>query len=182
MFKSDKPTADALGRFAQAREGVAAVEFSLVILPFFLLSFGVAEIGMIGFAQTSLDFAVSEIARDIRTGEAQLGGLGEDQVEDLLCDNINEFLPVDCDANLFIDVARFDSFVDAAAIETPIADNAFDPAGLGYDPGEPSDILVVRAFYRWHVMTPLFEDVFANIVNGDRLLVSTMMFRNEPYQ
>jgi hypothetical protein len=182
MFKPPNPKINAFGRFARARSGVAAVEFSLVILPFFLLTFGVAEIGMIGFAQTSLDFAVSEIGRDIRTGEAQLGGLSEDQIENLLCDDINQFLVVDCDANLFIDVARFDSFVDAAAVESPIADNDFDASGLGYDPGEPSDIVVVRAFYRWHVMTPLFENVFSNIINGDRLLVSTMMFRNEPYQ
>jgi hypothetical protein len=31
-------------------------------------------------------------------------------------------------------------------------------------------------------MTPLFESVFQNISGGERILVSTMMFRNEPYQ
>ena len=40
---------------------------------------------------------------------------------------------------------------------------------------------VVRAFYRWHVMTPLFQPVFSNVSNGERVLVSTMMFRNEPF-
>lgn len=30
-------------------------------------------------------------------------------------------------------------------------------------------------------MTPLFEPIFQNIAGGERILVSTMMFRNEPF-
>jgi hypothetical protein len=52
---------------------------------------------------------------------------------------------------------------------------------MGYQPGQPSDIVVVRAYYRWKVMTPLFEPIFQNISGGERILVSTMMFRNEPF-
>jgi Flp pilus assembly protein TadG len=49
----------AFRRFARARRGSAAVEFALVLMPFFLLTFGLAEVAMVGFAQTNLDF-VSE--------------------------------------------------------------------------------------------------------------------------
>ncbi|MBX3429500.1 MAG: pilus assembly protein [Hyphomonadaceae bacterium] len=169
-------------RFSVARRGSVAVEFALVLMPFFLLTFGLAEVSMIGFAQTSLDFAVSETARQIRTGQAQMNGVTEAQIKTQLCSELNNFIVMGCDGNLFLDVRRFSSFVDASNnAQTPIQNNEFNTAGMGYQPGQPSDIVVVRAYYRWKVMTPLFEPVFQNISGGERILVSTMMFRNEPY-
>jgi len=170
-------------RFGRARRGSAAVEFALVLMPFFLLTFGLAEVAMLGFAQTSLDFGVSETARQIRTGEAQIGGVTEGQIKAELCDELNNFLVLNCDGNLYLDVDRFDSFVAANnGANNPIQNNAFNSGGMGYTPGAPSDIVVVRAYYRWKIMTPMFEPVFQNISGGQRILVSTMMFRNEPYQ
>lgn len=172
----------AFRRFARARRGSAAVEFALVLMPFFLLTFGMAEVAMIGFAQTSLDFAVNETARQIRTGQAQSGGVTETQIKAQLCDEVNNFIAMGCDGNLFLDVRRFSSFVDAGnGAQSPIQNNQFSDAGMGYQPGAASDIVVVRAYYRWHVITPLFEPIFQNISGGERILVSTMMFRNEPF-
>ena len=78
MFERALKKTRSLRRFGRARRGSAAVEFAMVILPFFMLTFGLAEVAMLGFAQTSLDFAVSETARQIRTGRAQswVGALG----------------------------------------------------------------------------------------------------------
>ncbi|MEZ5956833.1 MAG: TadE/TadG family type IV pilus assembly protein [Hyphomonadaceae bacterium] len=172
----------AFRRFARARRGSAAVEFALVAMPFFLLTFGLAEVAMIGFAQTSLDFGVSETARQIRTGRAQMSGVTEAQIRAELCDEINNFIVMGCDGNLFLDVRRFSSFVDASNnAMNPVQNNSFDSGGMGYQPGQPSDIVVVRAYYRWRVITPLFEPIFQNVSGGERVLVSTMMFRNEPY-
>lgn len=172
----------ALRRFSRARRGSAAVEFALVLMPFFLLTFGLAEVAMIGFAQTSLDFAVSETARQIRTGQAQMGGVTEAQIKAQLCDEVNNFIVMGCDGNLYLDVRRFNSFVDASNnVQDPIQNDEFTTAGMGYQNSQPSDIVVVRAYYRWKVMTPLFEPIFQNISGGQRILVSTMMFRNEPF-
>jgi Flp pilus assembly protein TadG len=173
----------AFRRFGRAREGTAAVEFALVALPFFLLTIGMAEISMMGFAQTSLDYAVSESARQIRTGQAQMGGLDGDDIHAQICSEVNRFMFLDCDANLFLDVDRFNSFVDASNDEAnPIEDDEFETTGFGYSPGQASDIVVVRVYYRWHVLTPMFEPIFQNVTGGERILVTTMMFRNEPYQ
>lgn len=170
-------------RFKRAKRGSAAVEFALVLMPFFLLTFGLAEVAMLGFAQTSLDFAVSEVAREIRTGQAQMSGRTQGQIQTELCDELNNFLIMGCDGNLYLDVDRFDSFVAANnGANDPIQNNQFNAGGMGYTPGAPSDIVVVRAYYRWKIMTPLFEPVFQNISGGERIIVSTMMFRNEPYQ
>jgi Flp pilus assembly protein TadG len=183
MFTRAQRKMKALRRFARARRGSAAVEFALVLMPFFLLTFGLAEIAMIGFAQTSLDFGISQVARQIRTGQAQMGGMTEAQIKGQLCDEINNFIVMGCGGNLYLDVRRFDSFVAASNnAQNPIQNNNFNSAGMGYQDSQPSDIVVVRAYYRWQIMTPLFESVFQNISGGQRILVSTMMFRNEPYQ
>ncbi|MBK6702551.1 MAG: pilus assembly protein [Caulobacteraceae bacterium] len=172
----------AFRRFARARRGSAAVEFALVLMPFFLLTFGLAEVAMVGFAQTSLDFAVSETARQIRTGQAQTNGGSEAQIRRQLCSELNSFIVMGCDGNLFLDVRRFTSFTDASnSAWNPVQNNQFSAQGMGYQPGQPSDIVVVRAYYRWKVMTPLFEPIFENVSGGERILVSTMMFRNEPF-
>ncbi len=170
-------------RFGKARSGSAAVEFAIVAMPFFLLTVGLAEISMIGFAQTSLDLGVSEAARQIRTGRAQMNGLGHGDIVEQICGEVNNFVVLECEGNLFIDVDRFSSFVEASSAENnPIQNGEFQDDGFGYQPGAPSDIVVVRAYYRWKVLTPMFEPVFQNVSGGERILVTTMMFRNEPYQ
>ncbi len=183
MFARILPRMRAFRRFGRARRGSAALEFVLVAMPFFLLTVGLAEISMIGFAQTSLDMGVSESARQIRTGRAQMDGMSQADIHDQICSEINRFVVLDCENNLYLDVKRFTSFVDANnASNDPIQNGEFQTAGFGYTPGAPSDIVVVRAYYRWQILTPMFEPVFQNISGGERILVTTMMFRNEPYQ
>lgn len=182
MFALVRATRKAFRRFSRARKGSAALEFSIVAVPFFLLTFGLAEIALIGLAQTSLDFAVAEAARRIRTGEAQMNGVSEAEIHEQVCDELNNFIIVACANNLFLDVRRFNTFVDAQnSNAAPIQNNQFQTAGFQYSPGAPSEIVVVRAYYRWRILTPMFEPVFQNISGGQRILVSTMMFRNEPY-
>ena len=170
-------------RFRRARDGSAAVEFALLALPFFLLTFGMAEVAMIGLMQTSLNFAVSETARSIRTGQSQMAGASATQIKQQLCSELGSLLTVDCNANLFLDVDTFASFVAAQNDNAnPVQNGQFNQSGMAYNPGQPSSIVVVRAYYRWQVMTPFFQSVFANVSGGQRVMSSTMMFRNEPYQ
>jgi Flp pilus assembly protein TadG len=172
----------ALRRFGKSRKGSAAIEFALVVIPFFLLTFGLVEIAMIGLAQTSLNFAVSETARQIRTGQAQLNGVTEEEINALLCGEVSNFLVLSCEENLYLDVNTYSSFVDAGNDDTnPVEDGEFDDSGFGYTPGVGNSIVVVRAYYRWQILTPMFESVFENIDGGQRILISTMMFRNEPF-
>ena len=182
MFVRAPKIRSAFRRFWRAREGAAAVEFGLVAVPFFLLTFGLAEVSMIGFTQTSLDFAVAETSRRIRTGETQGAGKSYSQIQTDLCDQINTFMLLTCNGNLYLDVDRYASFTDAAAGQAnPIQNGQLQTGGFGYTPPVASDIVVVRAYYRWRVMTPLFQPIFQNTSGGDRVLVSTMMFRDEPF-
>lgn len=168
-----------LRRFRRSEDGSTAIEFGLVAVPFFMLTFGVAEVAMLGLAQTSLDFAVSNVARTIRTGEAQTAGATGVDIQEDICAGFGSIMVVDC-ANLFIDVDVYPSFSDVVN-DNPVVDEEFQTGNFGYDPSVGSDIVVVRVYYRWEVLTPMFERIFANVSNGDRILVSTMMFRNEPF-
>ncbi len=180
MFGVAKFVPAAMRRFRRDRSGQAMVEFGLVALPFFLLMFGLAEIGLIGFAQTSLDHAVSDTVRRIRTGESQGAGETYTQVQTTLCNEMTQLMALTCDGNLFLDVDTFASFVTVSNT-SPISGGNLNTGSFGFSPGTASGIVVVRAYYRWHVLTPVFQGVFANVSGGDRVLVSTMMFRNEPF-
>lgn len=185
LFKAriveDAPKAEgALRRFGRAKSGTAAVEFGLLAIPFFLLTLGVAEVAMIGLAQTSLDHAVSETARGIRTGTVQTQGQTYEQVQESLCNEVTSLLSVDCEENLFLDVDTFNSFVGVQN-QNPIVNGTLQQGQFGFNPGASSSIVVVRAYYRWKILTPLFENVFQNVDGGQRILVSNLMFRNEPF-
>ncbi len=169
-----------LVQFGRAREGVAAVEFGLVAFPFLLLMIGLVEVCLIGFSQSNLNYAVSQVARDIRTGRAQTDGVSHTEMQTAICDKIDELMHMDCDGKLFLDVKSYPSFVNID-IDPPVEDGEFDDSNFGFTPGDPSDVVVVRAFYRWHVITPLLGSVFANAGGDERVLAATMMFRNEPF-
>ena len=50
------------------REGSNAIEFGLVALPFFLLLFGILEIGLMLLVDALVETAASDAARQVRTG------------------------------------------------------------------------------------------------------------------
>ena len=181
MFAPLKLMPSALRRFARKEDGAVALEFGFVAVPFFMLTFGLAEVSLMGLAQTNLDYATSEAGREIRTGRAQLDGVTEEEIKEAVCLNFGRFMAVDCDAKLFIDVRTYDAFTDIDT-DPPVVDGELQVDGFGYEPGAPSDIVVVRTYYRWHVLTPMFDRILANTNGGERLVVSTMMFRNEPYE
>lgn len=179
--------AQALRRFRRAENGVAAVEFALIAPIFIWVMIGLGELTLIGLAQTSLDFALSDMARQIRTGEVQSrvdadgapDPMTEDQFKSAVCDRMGPFVAIDC-GNMALDVKSYTSFEDVE-IAPPI-----DPAtgqlrtNLNWDPGATSSIVVVSAFYKWSIITPYFQDLLGNLGN-QRLLASTILLRNEPF-
>jgi Flp pilus assembly protein TadG len=171
--------ARALRRFGRNRRGAAAVEFALIAPVFFWLTMGMAEITMIGFSQTTLDFAVAKSARQIRIGQAQSAGAVA--FHQAICDNMTGLVSLQC-TDLYVDVDAFDSFVSVSNPNPLGANGAILTGQFGFNPGTSSQIVLVRGFYRWHVVTPLFQTLFANTAGGtDRLLTSTVLLRNEPF-
>lgn len=171
---------NAFRNFGRRKDGVAAIEFALVAAPFFLLLTAMGEVGAMSLAQSNLNLAMAEMSRRIRTGEVQTAELSEAQVRDDACAAMRNIMPLECDDRFFIDVDTYEAFADVQ-ITPPINAGEFQQGEMDFDPGSPSDIVVVRGYYRWHVLTPFFENVFANVGSGERLLSSAIMFRNEPF-
>lgn len=164
-------------RLRRNRRGVGAVEFALIATPFFVLLLGLLEVSMLFMLSTSLDFGVAEAARRVRTGEIQNGG-GQATFRSILCAEVNPLLA--CNANLMLDVRTFVDF-SSMTNNNPISGGNVDPSQFIFDPGESGDIVLVRAFYRWKVITPMMGAVLSNMNGNQRLVQSAAAFRNEPF-
>lgn len=167
-----------LSRLKRAKGGATAVEFAFVALPFFLLLYAILDIALIFVASTTLENGLVAAARQIRTGQAQAANMTAAQFRTLVCDEISMLLG--CDARLGLDVRKYSGFGN---VQFPAAlDESGNMTGnLTFDPGTAGDVVVVRAFYTWPMMTPTVGTQFVNMAGGHRLLEATIAFRNEPF-
>lgn len=168
-----------LSRFKKAKGGNAAIEFAMIAMPFFMLLYAVIDISLIFFASTTLENGIVGAARQIRTGQAQAANMTEEQFRDLVCDQISMMLG--CDARLGLDVRKFDSWGPAQALPAALDGDGNLSGNLNFDPGDAGDVVVVRAFYTWPMLTPTVGAQFVNMAGGHRLLQASIAFRNEPF-
>ena len=86
----------------------------------------------------------------------------------------------DCANGVYVDVKTYTSF---AAVNTtsPIVNGQFDTTKMAYKPGGPGSIVVVTLYYQWPIYVSMLGDNLSNLNGGNRLLVATSVFRNEPY-
>ena len=160
------------------QDGAAAVEFALVAAPFLAMVFAIIETAVVFFAGQALETAAADSARLIMTGQAQNAGYDQTKFKEAVCGKIYGLF--NCNGGLFIDVKNYPAF---AAIPTakPITNGVLDN-NLGYAPGNPGDIVVVKLMYQWPVYVSLLGLNLSDMSGGKRLLMSTVAFRNEPYK
>jgi Flp pilus assembly protein TadG len=167
-------------RFTRREDGVAAVEFGIVALPFLALMFAIMETALVFFASQTLETAVADSARLIMTGQAQSQNFTEAQFKTQVCSRIAGLF--DCAGGLKIDVKTYDSF---ALISTakPIDANGNLQTNFSYTPGTASQIVVVRLMYQWPIYVSLLGlNNLADMSGNKKLIMATAAFRNEPYQ
>jgi len=166
-----------LRRFARNSEGVAAVEFGIVLLPFLAILFVILETAIVFFAGQLLETGVADAARLIRTGQAQDSDLSSSDFKEAICANV--FALLDCEAGLKVDVRRLESF--GTSVPSPIDDSGdFSADDFTFDPGTGGEVVLVRAFYEWPIIVPHLGSP-GNLTNGNYLLAATATFRNEPF-
>jgi Flp pilus assembly protein TadG len=169
---------------ARSTGGATAVELALVAVPFFLLLFGTIELALVFLLSTSLENATDLAARQVRTGEMQTaGGATAASFKTLVCNNLG-WLQGDCASNLYVDVRTFASFQTVSApqpITTSGKTKTFDPSKLTFDMGNAGDIVVVRTYYTWPLITPMVQQAIQTLSDGRMVISSTAAFRNEPY-
>jgi Flp pilus assembly protein TadG len=168
-----------LGRFRRDPSGASALEFALIAFPLILLLLAALEVGIVYFANFSLENATAQGARLIRTGQAQTQKFDAAKFKSEVCKHLSA--PISC-SGLRIDVRHFANF-SGASLTNPLDGNGNLKTSFAYEPGEGTDVVVVRAFYEWSLTAKLPKQIgLSNMGNGNRLLAATVAFRNEPFK
>jgi Flp pilus assembly protein TadG len=169
-----------LRRLAGSSSGASAVEFGLVAAPFLALLLALVQTGIVFLAERVLDAVVSQSSRYIMTGQAQLGNMTQSQFATYVCQNTMGLF--NCN-NFMINVQNYGSFSSAVTGAPTLTFNAQGQVTntFNYAPGSPGSIVVVQVMYQWPIVLGPLGFNLSNLSNGNRLLMSTAAFKNEPY-
>jgi Flp pilus assembly protein TadG len=163
-------------RFARQRDGSAAVEFSLVAMPFLALLFAIIETAMVFFAGQTMEAAVADSARLIMTGQAEKFSASDFKTQ--VCNRIYGLF--DCAGQMYVSVKAYSSFTSINT--TPPVTNKVFNTTMPYDKANVGDIVVVSLYYQWPIYVSLLGNNLDNLNGGNRLLTATSVFRVEPYK
>ena len=166
--------------FRRDERGAAAVEFAFIAMPFLFLLFVLMELSMFFVVSTTLEDSVRMAARRIRTGQIQQTGGGSIAAfrEDV-CQRMS-FLTDHCRTHLTIDVRTYPQW-SSATPPNPVENGQMNENRTTFVPGGPQDIVLVRAYYRWRLVSPFMAAAFPRLNNGETVLTATSTFRNEPW-
>ncbi|MEF0939904.1 TadE/TadG family type IV pilus assembly protein [Rhizobium sp. BR 362] len=186
--------------FVRSRDGTAAIEFALLAIPYFLIIFAILETFVAFTAEQVVSNAVDTVSREIRTGQITYNhnattDMTATQFRQAFCNEISVIIV--CSAaelatptNLYLDVESYATF---AAMPTTVPRTSSDPysdlntTGFTFAPGGAESKNMVRAYYRWQVMTDLLRPYLTTIRPSDGsmpttyLIVATSAFQNENY-
>jgi len=166
-------------RFQKADSGATAVEFALILPLLVLIFMAILEVSLMFFATVNLDGAAIEAARRIRTGQTQQTANPETDFTTTLCTQLNTMM--DC-ADLFYDSRTMASY-STISLAVTYDSVTGEPDIFGFATGGAGDIVVVRVMYLWPIQTPMLATLFETVAGtNNRLLTSTVVFQNEPYE
>lgn len=174
-------------RFLGDRDGASAVEFAIVAPVFLALMFSTFEVGWFYFVNSTVDAAATNVARVIRTGQAQQNGYAGQEDRELffaeqVCPKLS-FL-VDCQSRLTAEVETFASFADLANDASPITCRDDEPEKLQnivFNPGTDNSIVRVRLCLLYDTLNPAIGMNLATSESGRRRVAATYVLRVEPY-
>jgi Flp pilus assembly protein TadG len=172
------PIVPLVRQFIWQNEEGTAVEFALLAAPFIVTLFAILQTALVFFAGQTLETAAATSARFILTGQAQLNGWSAAQFKQQVCNQIQGIF--NCSSGVYVDVETYPSF-SAVNLGVPISNGGFNSASLGYNPGGPGDIVVLRLYYQYPVFVNLLGFNLSNLSGGYNLFAATAVFKNEPY-
>jgi Flp pilus assembly protein TadG len=182
----------------QNREGLAAVEFGLLALPFILFISAIIEIALMLIMNLNLSNAIATVSRQIRVGSLQAPGISQTTTigsrmsltdfKALVCSKIVFIGTNTCQSGLQLDVRTLSTFQGSPT--SPITGQTFDTTGFCFYSGAPGSVVQIRAYFLWPLINPLLWNTLTNIstsktslgtTTGHWMGVSTTnVFVNEP--
>ena len=169
-----RPGSNTVRRFLRGADATAAVEFGLLGAAFTLILCIIVEIGMTVLMQSVLSEAARTASRLIRTGVIQQAGGQPAPFQAAICAKVNALM--DC-SQIRYNVVAGDSF---AALPTTVqTDNTNQLTNTQFQPGAAKQDVIVQVGYTRDLYFPFFWNMIGR--GGRSLIVSTVVFQNEPY-
>ncbi len=166
---------------ARNTDGMAAVEFAMVSLPFFMMVFGLIVVGLYYFTTFTLENAVEQAARLIRTGQVQQQGMSADDFKLEVCKRTPQY--VDCNGKMRVNVQSYAGFGDIVTPScTDSGGNLIPPAETLFQTGASSEVVLVTVCYEWELAGKMPFLQIGNMANGSALIQASTTFRTEPYE
>ncbi len=184
-----------LRSFAHDRRGSVAIEFGLVIGPFFGLMFAIFGVSLYYLGETNLDQALNSASRQILTGQSRATPSGELTVGSLrteVCARTPTL--IDCKSKLAIIINKADAWSEVqtpafkssiscySGVDAMATSNFKDSDNVSKGAGGQSKIVVIVACYPWELLAQLPYLKLGNVNGGKaRVVQSTVAFKSEPY-
>ncbi len=163
-------------KFVKKEDGATAIEFSMLLMPYLMIVFGIIELSLMFTSASLLEGSADSAARLIRTGQIQQSNADpETMFRDALCQFA--VVLIDCD-DIVIEVSTLNSYGDFSA---PTYDANGDMISSGFDVGGSNDKVLIRVAYRYSMVTPIVGPIL-NGAGGSRLFMSTIVLQTEPYE
>jgi Flp pilus assembly protein TadG len=175
-------------RWRRDESGVTAIEFGMVAMPFVMMLFGIISVCLYFFTNFTLENAVWQTARALRTGQVQQGK-GAYSAASTTEDKKIAFKQALCTiAPTFLDCSKMVVIVQSSAsfggiVEPKCATNGVmvDQSAATFDTGGASSVVLVTVCYPWDYGGKLPFIKIGNLNNGAVLLQASVAFRTEPY-
>jgi Flp pilus assembly protein TadG len=169
-----------VARFSAGRDGATAIEFAIIAVPFFLIIMATVQTAIIYMAEQELETATEQSSRYILTNQG--GNYNQTTFAKVVCNQVVALF--DC-SKLMIDLEDYGSGTSFSSANTAAPTLTFKPDGSvgnawSYTAGAPGDIMVLRVMYQWPVFLKPFGFNLSNLSNGNRLMMATAVFKNEP--
>lgn len=163
------------------RSGSAAIEFAFIAPVLFLFLFGIIETGVLFFANGALQNAMDDTARLVRTGQLS-GALTASDLKNAICPEVAGIISAaDCNANLQVDLRSYSGFTGASYPGVTNPNGSLNTGAMAVQATGDCQVVLMRGFYPWTIMTPMMAPLLQNMPNGQYLLTAAAAFRTEPY-
>jgi Flp pilus assembly protein TadG len=169
--------------------GHTAVEFAMVSLPFVMLLFGIIAVCLYFFTVFTMENAVWQAARAIRTGQFQQGlgiyaGLKTDEdrkkaFKAALCEKSPAY--IECEKAVVMVQSNSGGF---GSISPPLCasdGSMVDQSKAEFNPGGASSVVLVTVCYPWSFGGKLPFLATSNLNDGSLLIQASVTFRTEPF-
>jgi Flp pilus assembly protein TadG len=170
-------------RYTESEDGVAAVEFALVVFPFLMVLGVVLETGVMLFTEYTLQASVQQAARLMRTGQAQSQGMTAAAFKTEICKTASIIMNCSGGVTVYSDSAASFSALQAKLPTSLNIGTQADgtPSAASYKCGAPLEAVGVVATYDWKFIFP-FMSFNANTADTTKKrLIGITMFADEPF-